>query len=183
MATSITVEGEIIDLSGKGNDDYGFCYATHRNDPSIDDNKISKGKPQIGNFTSNIEGLSLNTLYYVRAYCQSAEGIVYGTTITVTTLDGTKTLSTTTPTDITATSALCGGNIANDGGSDITARGLVYYTSPHPTIENNIGKTVNGSPSKNCHYHPNTRQKYINKSNLKIYFGYVFFGILGKRLK
>jgi len=32
----------------------------------------------------------------------------------------------------------------------------------------------NGSPSKNRHYHPNTRQKYINKSNLKIYFGYVF---------
>jgi len=57
LATSITVEGEIIDLSGKGNDDHGFCYSTDHNDPSIDDDNISKGKPQTGKFTGNIEGL------------------------------------------------------------------------------------------------------------------------------
>lgn len=41
---------------------------------------------------------------------------------------------TTSPvTDITSTSARCGGTIANDGGSSITIRGVCWSTTPHPT--------------------------------------------------
>lgn len=43
-------------------------------------------------------------------------------------------LSTTKPNSITETSAVSGGNITNDGGSSITARGVCWSTSHNPTI-------------------------------------------------
>ena len=53
------------------------------------------------------------------------------------------TVSTTTPTNISYTTATVGGNIVNDGGSNVTARGIVYSTSQNPTTENS--KVANGS--------------------------------------
>lgn len=44
---------------------------------------------------------------------------------------------------VTQTTAVAGGNITNDGGSAITARGVCWSNSTNPTIANN--KTVNGS--------------------------------------
>lgn len=66
QATTITVNAKIIELSGEGNTDHGFCYATHSN-PSIDDSKVSMGNPKVGEFTCSIDDLTLNTQYYVRA--------------------------------------------------------------------------------------------------------------------
>lgn len=52
------------------------------------------------------------------------------------------TLTTSAITSITATSAVSGGNITNDGGSPITARGVCWSTSQNPTIGNS--KTSDG---------------------------------------
>lgn len=46
------------------------------------------------------------------------------------------TLSTNNITDITATSATCGGNISSDGGAYVTERGICWATANAPTIEN-----------------------------------------------
>jgi len=46
-------------------------------------------------------------------------------------------------TAITATSATCGGNITDNGGSSVTACGICWNTSPNPTIANNF--TTDGS--------------------------------------
>jgi uncharacterized protein (TIGR02145 family) len=54
-------------------------------------------------------------------------------------------LSTLSVTDITATSALGGGNISNDGGGPITSRGVVWATSSDPTFDENAGFTLDGS--------------------------------------
>jgi hypothetical protein len=43
---------------------------------------------------------------------------------------------------ITGTTATCGGNITNDGGISITARGVCWSTSTNPTIANS--KTIDG---------------------------------------
>jgi hypothetical protein len=48
-------------------------------------------------------------------------------------------------TNITSTAAQSGGNVTIDGGAAITARGVVWSTSPNPTISNNQGYTTNGS--------------------------------------
>jgi len=44
------------------------------------------------------------------------------------------TLNTAAVYDITQTSAGCGGNIVNDGGASITARGVCWFTSENPAI-------------------------------------------------
>ncbi len=48
-------------------------------------------------------------------------------------------------TSITSTTAQSGGNVTNDGGATVTARGVVWSTTPNPTIENNQGYTTDGS--------------------------------------
>ena len=47
------------------------------------------------------------------------------------------TVSTNNVTDITATSAVCGGNVTSDGGNAVTARGICWSTSQKPTTEDN----------------------------------------------
>jgi uncharacterized protein (TIGR02145 family) len=56
----------------------------------------------------------------------------------------TTTLTTTEATSITTTTALIGGNITSDGGSSVTARGVVWSTSPNPTIALST-KTTDGA--------------------------------------
>lgn len=47
------------------------------------------------------------------------------------------TVTTQTVTDITQTSAVCGGNVTSDGGGIVTTRGVCWSTSQNPTISNN----------------------------------------------
>ena len=54
-------------------------------------------------------------------------------------------VTTTAVTSISSTYATSGGNITNDGGSAVTARGVCWATSQNPTIANS--KTVNGTGS------------------------------------
>ena len=44
-------------------------------------------------------------------------------------------ITTTAVSQVTQNSALSGGNIADDGGANITARGIVWHTSSNPTID------------------------------------------------
>jgi hypothetical protein len=53
-------------------------------------------------------------------------------------------LTTTTVSSITATSAITGGNINSGGGLPIQSRGVVWSTSPNPTIALNT-KTTDGT--------------------------------------
>jgi uncharacterized protein (TIGR02145 family) len=54
------------------------------------------------------------------------------------------TLTTSAVTNITQTTATCGGNITSDGGSAVTARGVCWSTSPSFTIDNS-NKTTDGA--------------------------------------
>lgn len=46
---------------------------------------------------------------------------------------------------ITSNSALCGGNVTGEGGSDVSARGVVWNTLENPTIEINEGISYDGT--------------------------------------
>lgn len=48
-------------------------------------------------------------------------------------------------TDITDTTAQSGGSITDDGGSNVTQRGVVWSTEPSPTVDSCAGKTDDGS--------------------------------------
>lgn len=93
-----------------------------------------------GYFTSYIEGLSSETTYYARAYAINSKGTSYGNEIEFTTdIPVPPTVITSDIGDITDGTALSGGNVTNQGTSVITDRGMVWSTSPNPTILNNDG--------------------------------------------
>lgn len=50
---------------------------------------------------------------------------------------------TTNVTNLTQTTAVSGGNVTNDGGSDVTARGVCWGTTKNPTVS--VSKSSNGT--------------------------------------
>jgi hypothetical protein len=100
-----------------------------------------------GNFTSTITGLALGSTYFVRAYVTNALGTTYGNTITVRPAS-LPTITTTAVTSITNNSASCGGESITNGGAAIIEKGIVWSTSPNPTIDLTT-KTSNGSYNAN----------------------------------
>ena len=138
--TSITTSAS----TGGGNVSYdggasittrGVCWSTLQN-PTIADLKTNDGSG-IGSFTSSITGLSFSTTYYVRAYATNSVGSAYGLALSFTTQNPSlPTLTTNAITNIAPTSSTGGGNVSDDGGASITARGVCWNTSQNPTIAN-----------------------------------------------
>jgi uncharacterized protein (TIGR02145 family) len=141
--SSAKAEGNIIDI-GDGITTHGHCWSITPN-TDISDSKTSLGrKTNIDSFTSNLQSLQPGTQYYIKAYAQSEDEIVYGNELSFTTTSVAPPTLTTTPVSvITQTSAVSGGNITSDGGDAITARGVCWATTVNPTTANN--KTSDGS--------------------------------------
>ena len=140
--TSAVSGGNITDNGGGAVTARGICWSTSAN-PTTADNSTSDGTGT-GTFSSNITGLSPSTTYYVRAYATNSVGTAYGNEVTFTTQDlQLPTLTTTAVSSITLTSASSGGNISDDGGASVTARGICWSTSTSPTTANN--STTEGS--------------------------------------
>jgi hypothetical protein len=111
----------------------GVCWGIVAN-PTIADSLTTDGTGT-GTFTSNITGLTASTVYYVRAYATNSTGTAYGDELTFTTTIGTiASLTSTAVSAITATTATSGGDITNDNGSDITAKGVCWSLTANPTI-------------------------------------------------
>jgi phosphodiesterase/alkaline phosphatase D-like protein len=90
-----------------------------------------------------ITGLTPNTTYHYRVKGQNGGGTANGADMTFTTTMVLPTVTTRTITNITSSSAVSGGNVTDDGGGTVTARGVCWSTSPNPTIAGN--KTTNGT--------------------------------------
>ena len=120
----------------------GICWNTTGN-PTIEDNKTTNGSG-LGSFTSQIPDLVPNTQYYVRAYATNEVGTAYGEEVSFTTIEKLLPTVTTAPevTDITGSSATCGGEVTFEGNVSVTARGICWNTTGNPTIEDS--KTTNG---------------------------------------
>ena len=89
-------------------------------------------------------GLSCNTTYTRYVWAFNACGYSLPVTLTQTTLACSKpSLSTTVASAISPTTATCGGNVTNDGGSEVTLRGVCWGTASGPTTANS--KIYNGT--------------------------------------
>ena len=144
-ATSINVSsgGNISSDGGYAITARGLCYSTNNSEPTLSDAYTTNGTGS-GSFTSVVTNVSVNTTYYVRAYATNSIGTGYGDVYSVTTGNGLPSVTTTViGENVTSSSAIGGGNVVDDGGYSVTARGVCWSTLPNPTIADN--KTVSGS--------------------------------------
>jgi len=157
-ATSAKVSGNITNAGGGTVTSRGICWSTTPN-PTVNNSKTTEGTGA-GEFTSTLTNLLAGTTYYARAYGENSRGISYGSEITFTTLGPPK-LTTTAVSNITATTATSGGTIISDGGSPITAKGVVWSASPNPTIDlatkTNDGNGLNNFTSSLINLTGNTK--------------------------
>ena len=145
--SSCQVSGEVYDAGAGGMDQHGFVWSKQE-DPQLEDGMKSElgSRNKTGSFTGTVSGLSPGTIYYIRAYGTAGQETVYGKTVQVTTSSpAVPTLVTAEISSITDTSAVSGGNITDDGGVDITARGVCWDTSPEPTLNDSLSIDGNGS--------------------------------------
>ena len=73
------------------------------------------------------------------------DGTIYGQEFTFTTLSVTPFLSSTAATAITGTTATSGGNITDNGGEAVTARGVCWSTAHNPTVADSKTSDLTGS--------------------------------------
>ncbi|MDD4991541.1 MAG: RagB/SusD family nutrient uptake outer membrane protein [Paludibacter sp.] len=144
-SNAVTCKGIVTINDGSLILERGFVWGTSTN-PTYENNlgKTVNGN-QSGEYSATINGLTSGIKYYVRAYVLTNSTTYYGDEISFN--PGTlPTLTTNALTGICSTTAVGGATIDN-GGSPITASGLVWSKSQNPTVFSNEGMTINGPGS------------------------------------
>ena len=138
--------GEVVDDGDATVTERGICWSTNHN-PEITDDHISNGMGP-GSYTANMSGLSAGTVYYVRAYAKNQAGIAYGNEVSFSAKAAELPIVTTdNVTDISWTTATCGGNVTSDGGTEITERGICWSTDHNPTASDSYVSSGTGTGS------------------------------------
>ncbi len=138
--------GEVTDDGGSEVIARGVCWSTSPYPTTENNHGLTNDGGGTGSFTSTITGLTPGTFYYVRAYATNSNGTSYGEEDVSFPTPGTiPTVTTSGISNPTLTTAVCGGNVTDDGGSAVTGRGVCWSTSPYPTTTNNHGLTNDGT--------------------------------------
>ena len=143
---SATFNGTITSIGDPEYKERGFVYAlTHS--PTIDDTKKVISGSGTGAFSANITGLSMNKIYYIRAYATSDAGMVYGSEVSAdfSAIMPVVTTSAATSINIAGGTATLNGSITSVGDPAYTERGFVYGTVHNPTVEDDTKKIASGS--------------------------------------
>ena len=131
-AITATLNGEVTADNNASVTERGFCYGTGNN-PSLNGTHVAVGDGQ-GTFSTPVGGLSPATNYNVRAYATNMVGTSYGQPKSFRTLDTLPVVTTTEPSNITATTFTSGGVVTAINSSSLTARGICWNTTGNPTI-------------------------------------------------
>lgn len=147
---SASCGGNVTNNGGAEVTKRGVCWSTSQN-PTTSNSHTTDGSGN-GEFTSSITGLSANTKYYVRAYATNSAGTSYGEEKSFYTSQNQNepTVTTKNITNITETTASCGGNVTNDGGAEVTERGVCWSISQNPTVDNNHVSSGSGNGEFSC---------------------------------
>ncbi|PWD98780.1 Ig-like domain-containing protein [Marinilabilia rubra] len=131
---SANIYGEVINDYGSSVTEKGVCWAL-TDSPSVLDNKIICGEGN-GAFSAQMEELDPGTIYYLKAYAINEVGVSYGALWQFETQTVLPELKTSVITGITSSSAISGGEVLNNGGAEITSRGVCWNTTENPVITN-----------------------------------------------
>jgi hypothetical protein len=145
--TSAQISAELTSSGTSTVTQHGHCWSTSPN-PTVADSKTTLGATnELNSFTSNITGLNVSTLYYVKAYATNAVGTVYSDAVTFTTLSPTvATVYNGLASNITHNTAQVLAALTSLGGAAITQHGHCWSTSPDPDVADS--KTTLGATNE-----------------------------------
>lgn len=129
--TTATGGGNVMSDGGATVTARGVCWSTSAN-PTTANSKTSDATGT-GSFTSALTGLTIGTLYHVRAYATNSVGTSYGSDVSFTTV-ALPTFSSASVTSIAQTTATGSANNNSAGGGSVTLRGWVVGTNANPAI-------------------------------------------------
>ncbi len=142
-STSAMVYAKVTDKGGEEPSEFGILLGTS-SEVNPDNAEKIKASGSSAQFSVSLKGLARKTKYYVKAYVTNSVGTSYGKVLEFETNAELPVVATLPVEEITDVSAVTGGNITDDGGDVVKARGVVWGTSENPTIDN-ASKTSDGT--------------------------------------
>ena len=136
--TSCYVKGNVVFDNGLPITERGVYWNTTGQPDPTSDMVVKHSENAIGEFTCFIGSLNPNTKYFVYAYAKNEKGMGYGQMLEFQTeiSFGLPIVNTKEVSDITATTAISGGEIIDDGQSPVIRYGVCWSTGHNPIINN-----------------------------------------------
>ncbi|MES2689776.1 MAG: T9SS type A sorting domain-containing protein [Bacteroidota bacterium] len=137
--SNATLAGNITSDGGRAITASGIVFGTSPAPTRLGSGVIDSATNPLatsGNFTINTTALTGATTYYYRAYAVNSLGTSYGAdSVFITPASAViPTVIMISASAVTGYTAQAGGNITSNGGSPVTASGIVYGTSPNPAL-------------------------------------------------
>ena len=129
----------------------GFVYGKSPDPTTGGATKVVVAGSGTGTYYGDVHNLEVDCAYYVRAYVTYSSGIVYGENKVFSVKKMyPPTVTTSAVTNINHTTATAGGNVTNDGGINVTERGVVFSTSQNPTVADSKVTSGSGTGAFTC---------------------------------
>ena len=129
----------------------GFVYGKSPDPTTGGATKLVVAGSGTGTYYGDVHNLELDCAYYVRAYVTYSSGTVYGENKVFSVKKMyPPTVTTAAVTNINKTTATAGGNVTNDGGINVTERGVVFSTSQNPTVADSKVTSGSGTGAFTC---------------------------------
>ena len=145
-AESATFRANILNDGGSEIALAGFCL-NNAGSPTIDDSVYFTSQMPDDSIVFSATELIPGNTYFLRAFSSNETGVYYSSEKTFTTMNGVITISTYKPSEIKSNSAVSGGDITDNGGSNIRQYGLCWSRKMNPTTADSVlienGDTIN----------------------------------------
>lgn len=129
----------------------GFVYGKSPDPTTGGATKVVVAGSGTGTYYGDVHNLEVDCAYYVRAYVTYSSGTVYGENKVFSVKKMyPPTVTTAAVTNINKTTATAGGNVTNDGGINVTERGVVFSTSQNPTVADSKVTSGSGTGAFTC---------------------------------
>lgn len=124
--------GEVTNENGAEVTERGICWSTEHN-PDMSSSHANSGSG-LGTFSVDMVELIAGTMYYVRAYAKNSAGVKYSENEVSFTTEAPvlPEVTTSTVTNVSYTSAVCGGSVNNPDGTLVQYQGVCWGRNENP---------------------------------------------------